>query len=92
MAVHLSPKTQARINDMMAATDFTDADAMIEEALELLEERERLLHLRELLAVGAEQAARGELIPYDDEFRRKARENALRRLAAGESPSPDVCP
>jgi antitoxin ParD1/3/4 len=92
MALHLNPKTEALINDKMATSDYTDADAMIEKALAVLEEYERLLHLRELLAVGAEQADRGEVIPYDDEFRTKARENALRRLAAGESPSPDVCP
>jgi hypothetical protein len=48
MAVHLSPKTQARINDMMAATDFPDADALIERALILLEERDRIRHLSDL--------------------------------------------
>lgn len=92
MALHLSPKTQARIQDKMANSDYPDADTMIELALDQLEEHERLLHLRELLAVGAEQVARGEVVPYDDEFRRTARENALRRLAAGERAGPDVRP
>jgi hypothetical protein len=48
MAVHPSPKIQARINDMMAATGSTDADALIERALILLEERNRIRTLSDL--------------------------------------------
>jgi hypothetical protein len=75
MALHLNPKTEALINDMLAASDFTDADAMIEEALVLLEER--LLHLRELVGVGAEDVAQGRVREFTPERRERLWQDAL---------------
>jgi Arc/MetJ-type ribon-helix-helix transcriptional regulator len=92
MVLKISPRNEARIIGMVEGGKYSDVDALIDDALALLDERERFNHLRKLLAVGAEQAARGELIPYDDEFRAEARRVARERLAAGEKPSPDVCP
>lgn len=77
MAVQLSPKTQAQINDMLAATDFPDADAMIEEALTLLKERQ--LQLRELIAVGAEDVAQGRVREFTPERREELWREALRQ-------------
>ncbi len=92
MALQLSPKTLARITEMAAEGDYPDVDTMLDEALTLLEEQERFNHLKRLISVGAEQAVRGELIPYDDEFRAEARRVARERFAAGEVAGPDVRP
>lgn len=92
MALNLSPKTQARITEMVEHGDYPDADTMLDQALELLSERERLARLREMIAIGVEQAQRGDVVPYDDAFRREARLRARQRIANGEKPSSDVCP
>lgn len=92
MALQLSHKNQARITEMVEQGDYPDADTVVERALELLSERERLVRLRELVALGVEQANRGELIEYNQEFREEAMRSALRRFAEGDVPSPDVCP
>ena len=92
MALHLSPRIQSRITEMLANGDYPDADAMLDEALELLAERERFLELKRLMAVSVEQAERGELIPYDEAFREEAKRSVMRRFAEGDVPSPDVCP
>ena len=92
MALQLSPEIQARIAEKVESGDYPDADAVVDRALDVLNQVECLNHLKKLLTVGAEQATRGELIPYDDAFRAEARRIARERLAAGEQPSPDVCP
>ncbi len=92
MALEISPGIQARIADIAEHGDYDSIDDILDDALTLLEERERFQHLKRLLAVGIEQAARGELIPYTDELREEIKQSALRRFEAGELPSPDVCP
>jgi len=92
MVLQVSPKIQARITDLVAKGDYADADAMLEQALDLLFEDDRLNHLRGLVAKGVEQARRGELIEYNEQFREDAKRSALRRLAKGDVPEPDVCP
>lgn len=92
MALQISPENQARITDLLEHGDDPDADAVVERALDLLNEVERLNHLKSLLAVSAEQAARSEVIPYDDELREEIKRSARRRFAAGEVAGPDVRP
>jgi Arc/MetJ-type ribon-helix-helix transcriptional regulator len=92
MALTLSPRIQARIAELVEHSDYPDADAVVAQALTLFEEHERLVHLRKLVALGAEQARRGEPIEYNDRFREEAIQSALRRFAEGDVPSPDVCP
>lgn len=92
MALQLSDKIQAQITEMVADGDYPDADAMLEQALDLLTERQRLAHLRGLITVGAEQAERGDVVEYDEQFREDAKRDALRRFAASETAGPDVRP
>jgi len=92
MALQLNPRNQARITELLRHGDYPDADAVVERALNLLNEVERLNHLKSLLAVSAEQAAKGEVIPYDDELREEIKRSARRRFAAGEIAGPDVRP
>ena len=92
MALQLSHKNQARITKMVEQGDYPDADTVVERALELLSERERFLELKAMIAIGVEQAQRGELIEYNEQFREDAKREALRRFAAGETAGPDVRP
>ncbi len=59
MALQISPRNQARITELLEHGDYPDADAVVERALDLLNEVERLNYLKSLLAVSAEQAAKG---------------------------------
>lgn len=92
MALQLSPENQARITELLERGEYPDADAVIARALDVLSERQSLVHLREMIAKSAEQANRGELIGYNREFRENAMRSALRRFAEGDVPNPDVCP
>jgi|GEM_PF-2957731 len=92
MALELSPKIQQQIRERVESGKYPDADAVVAQALEQLEDYEKLQHLRALIAVGMEQSERGEVFEYNEDFRREAMESAYRRAAAGERPSPDVCP
>jgi antitoxin ParD1/3/4 len=89
MTVTLTPEAEALIRQQLEAGAYRNADEVIEEALRLLDERDRLARLRAKLQIGLDS---GETIPWTpdllDEIEREA-EDAYRR---GEKPSPDVCP
>ncbi len=60
MALQISPGNQARIAELLEHGDYHDDDVVaVERALDLLNEVERLNYLKSLLAVSAEQAAKG---------------------------------
>ena len=88
MSVHLSSRAESLIQKKVESGLYPSADAVIEEALRLLEEHDRLRWLREAVAKGQE----GEGIPYTPGLRAEMWQNALRRAKAGEQPSSDVLP
>ncbi|MGI8486012.1 MAG: hypothetical protein ACR2OU_17345 [Thermomicrobiales bacterium] len=90
--MQLRPTIEARISEMVANGDYADVDAILDEALSLLSEHEKLVRLRAMIAVSTEQAERGEVVEYDRGFRDDAKRSALRRFDAGEKPHPEVCP
>lgn len=92
MNVTLTPQLEAMIRERVASGRYSDASEVVGEALRLLEERERLDHLRSLLAVGMEQAKRGELVELTPELMDEIAERARERVRRGEEPAPDVCP
>jgi antitoxin ParD1/3/4 len=68
MVIHLSKEREQMVRSLMQDGRFTSEDAVIGEALRLLEEREeqdRLAELRRQVAIGIEQADRGELVLLD---------------------------
>lgn len=93
MPVHLPPRLEAQIDQLVADGHFASAESVIVEALRLLQEREsRRAQLRAKIQVGLDQLDRGEGVAVTpalwEEIDREA-EAALRR---GEQPDPDVCP
>ncbi len=78
MALQLSPTIEARISEMAAKGGYVDA--MLDEALSLLSEHEKLIRLRAMIAIGAEQAERGEVVEYNQAFRDDAKRSALQRF------------
>ncbi|MBE9105299.1 type II toxin-antitoxin system ParD family antitoxin [Nostoc cf. edaphicum LEGE 07299] len=62
MYIQIKPELEQFIQAQLASGRFTNADNVINEALKLLQEREqRLEELRQKIAVGTEQIAKGQV-------------------------------
>ena len=92
MTVTLTPELEVMIQQRVASGRYNDASEVVREALRLLEEHEKMEHLRSLLAIGLEQARRGELVEFTPELMEDIRRRAHERFLRGEEPDPDVCP
>jgi antitoxin ParD1/3/4 len=93
MSVTLTPQTEDQIRHWVDTGSYPDADAVIRDALRLLEQQhDRLESLRAKIQIGLDQLDRGEGIPLTpellDEIDREVDEAILR----GEQPDTDVCP
>ena len=92
MNVNLTPRLEAMVRQKVDSGLYNNASEVVREALRLLEERERVQHLRSLLAVGLEQEQRGELFDLTPELIDGIDRRAEERFDRGELPNPDVCP
>lgn len=92
MNVSLTPQLETMIRERVASGRYNNASEVVREALRLLEEREQLDHLRSLLAVGLEQAKRGEVIEFTPEYLEDLDRRVEERFLRGDVPNPDVCP
>jgi len=90
--VSLTPELEAMIRQQVDSGRYNNASEVVREALRLLDEHQRVQHLRSLLAVGLEQAQRGELVEFTPELVEDIARRAKERFLRGEEPDPDVCP
>ena len=68
MVIHLSEEREQIVRSLIEDGRFTSEDEVIGEALRLLEEHDeqaKLADLRREIAIGIEQADRGELLPFE---------------------------
>jgi antitoxin ParD1/3/4 len=85
MNVSLTPELEQFVHEKVKSGRYLSASEVVREALRLLEERDRLYQaklaeLQRHLAIGIEQADRGELIDDDDMFAEL--EDNLRQIEA----------
>jgi antitoxin ParD1/3/4 len=92
MSVNLTPHIEDLIRRKIAAGPYRSADEVIEDALQALEERDRLARLRGAIAVGDAQLAAGEGILYSSDVLDKIEREAEATYRRGDRPSPVVCP
>ena len=64
MAIRLPPQLEAMIRERVERGQYPDEAAVIDEALRLLDERDRLDHLRALVDAADAEVARGEAIEW----------------------------
>jgi putative addiction module CopG family antidote len=86
MTIHLSSDREQYIRSLIEAGNYPSEDAVIDEALRLLEERDeaaKLAQLRRDIVDGIEQADRGELAPFDPQAT-LARVRARQATGAGQ--------
>lgn len=80
MDVWLDGQSATLIRQRVASGRFADAAAVVREALQLLDERDRGEALRAELQIGLEQIARGEVVDFTpellDDLTREAEQNA----------------
>jgi Arc/MetJ-type ribon-helix-helix transcriptional regulator len=69
VALQISPANQARIAELLERGGYPDADTVVEQALELLDERERFLELKAMIASGVEEVAQGKVVEFAPERR-----------------------
>jgi antitoxin ParD1/3/4 len=88
----LTPQLEAMIRQRVESGRYNDASEVVQEALRLLEEREKRDHLRALLEVGLEQSRRGDVVEFTPALMENIKRRAHERFLRGEEPDPDVCP
>ncbi len=93
MTMQLLADVEARVREKVARGEFSDADAVIREAMRLLDERERqLAQLRVMLQTGLNQLDQGEGVRFTPELIAQMRRDAEERFRRGERVNPDVGP
>jgi len=83
MEISLPPELEIMVQTRVASGRSGSASDVVREALELMADRDQLDELRRLVAIGIEQADRGELIEGAEAFE-KVREQI--RQKAGQQP------
>ena len=92
MNVTLTPKLEEIVRRRVESGKYSNADEVVEEALQQLDAKEKLDHLRALLQVGIDSANRGELIEFTPEWEADMDRRVEEMFQRGEIPKPDVCP
>jgi antitoxin ParD1/3/4 len=92
MNVSLTPELEAMIRQQVDSGRYNNASEVVREALRLLDEHQRVQHLRSLLAVGLEQAQRGELVEFTPEWIEGLDQRVDERFRRGDEPNSDLCP
>lgn len=87
MTIQLTPKLEARVEEIMTSGHFSSAEDVVDAALKLLGERERQISrcLEAALAASEEQVREGRTVPHTpqllERLEREATENArLKKL------------
>ena len=62
MNISLTPELEQMVQAKVKSGRYPSASEVVREALHLMDERDHLEELRQLIAVGIEQADRGELV------------------------------
>ena len=92
MNVTLAPEFEAMIRERVERGAYNNATEVVQEALRLLDERDRRDRLRAALAVGDEQYARGHVVPWAPDFMRRLMVEAEERTRQGLPVKDDVKP
>ena len=92
MNVSLTPRLEAMIREKVDSGMYNNASEVVREALRLLEQQDRDRRLREELAIGVEQIARGETVPWTPELLQKLKAQSKAAAAAGKPMSDAVIP
>jgi putative addiction module CopG family antidote len=91
MSVTLTPQVEQQIRDWIERGNYPDADALIRQALQALEDREatKFLKARALILAGLHS---GEAVELTEELMDEIERSSEERFQRGEEPASHVCP
>ena len=92
MSIQLSPEAEALVRQLVERGDYDDPEAVVDEALRVLMERDKLERLKELIAIGDEQDARGQVVPWNPEFLDRLKREAAEDVRLGRPFKDEVIP
>lgn len=92
MNVLVSPRFEALIRQKVESGPYSDAAKVVEEALTLLDNRDRLQRLRQSLIEADEAIDHGEGLEWTPELMEQIRAEAEEKVRNGYRPDPDVWP
>jgi putative addiction module CopG family antidote len=92
MSIQLSPETAARIQELVERGDYDDPEAVIDEALRVLMERDQYARLKAAITVGVEQYERGEMIPWTPDYFDRLKREAAELARSGKPIKDEVKP
>ena len=92
MPIQLTPETEALIREQVESGRYATADQVIDEALQALDERDRLRRLRASLIEAEAEIARGEGVELRPELMDEIEREAEAAYQRGQTPSSDVRP
>jgi antitoxin ParD1/3/4 len=92
MIVELTPQLEAVIREKVNSGRYANAREVIEDALLLMENRDRVERLRAAIALGLEQVERGEVIPWTADSMERLIQEADEEDRQGLPISADVLP
>ena len=93
MTLQLPADVEIWVREKVARGEFSDVDAVIREAMRLLDEREhQLAELRAMLQTGLDQLDQGKGIPFTPALVAQMHRDAEERFRQGERANPDVEP
>lgn len=76
MNISLRPHDEDLVRRKVESGQYSDSNAVLEEALRLLDERDQLAELRALIAVGDEQYERGAVREWTPDFMERMKRKA----------------
>jgi antitoxin ParD1/3/4 len=92
MIIELTPRLEAVIREKVSSGRYANAREVIEDALLLMENRDKVERLRAAIAVGLEQVERGEVIPWTADSMERLIQEAEEEDRQGLPLSADVLP
>lgn len=92
MVIQLSPEAEARVRDLIERGGYEDAEAVVDEALRVLEERNQYVRLKAAIAIGVEQVERGEAVEWTPDFFDRLTREAIELARSGKPIKDEVRP
>lgn len=92
MYVSLTPQLEALVRQKVASGRYNDASDVVQEALRLLDERDRFERAKAAIAHGLEQVERGQVTPWTSDSMDRLRQEAAEDERLGRPIDADVLP
>jgi antitoxin ParD1/3/4 len=92
MVIQLSPEAEARVQELIERGGYDGPEAVVDEALRVLQERDQYARLKAAIAVGMEQIERGEVVEWTPDFLDRLKRRSEEHVRLGRPFKDEVVP